>query len=86
MWEWLRAHAVSLYGTYWYERGIREYEFVFGRKPFAGMNVEKTMPALKEALSKYMTRASTHWGQGKLNPATIAWVLRQVERDASNGV
>ena len=86
MWEWLRAHAVPFYGTYWYERGFREYEFVFGRKAFAGANLEEALPALELALAKYMRQASTHWGQGTLNPATIAWVLRQVEQEVGNGV
>lgn len=87
MWTWLRAHAVSFYGTYWHTRGIREYEFIYGEKPFTGVNnPESLMPRIRAALETYMKQASTHWGQGKLNPATIAWVLRQVERESTNDV
>ncbi|ATU67004.1 HNH endonuclease [Piscinibacter gummiphilus] len=85
MWAWLRAHGAPFYGTYWRQRGFREYEFLFGRMPFAGMNIENAMPAIEDALSRYMRRASTHWGQGELNPSTIAWVLQQVEHELRNG-
>jgi len=80
MWVWLRAHAVNFYGTYWYNRGLREYEFIYGVKPLADIgDPEKLLPRLRAAVEKYITQTSTHWGQGKLNPATIAWLLRQVE-------
>lgn len=83
MWTWLRAHATSLYGTYWYNRGLREYEFIYGVKPLVGIgDPEKLLPRLHAAVEKYIKQTSTHWGQGKINPATIAWLLRQVEQEA----
>lgn len=85
MWEWLRAHAVPFYGTYWYERGFREYEFIFGKKPFAGYEEsDSLMPKLEAAMKKYIRKTSTHWGQGKANPATVAWVIRQVESEVES--
>ncbi|MCX7175002.1 MAG: HNH endonuclease [Proteobacteria bacterium] len=85
MWIWLRAHAVSFYGTYWYNRGLREYEFIYGAKPLAEIGEsEKLLPRLRGAVERYIKQTSTHWGQGKLNPATIAWLLRQVEQEARN--
>lgn len=84
MWTWLRAHAVSFYGTYWQERGFREYEFIFRRKPFAGVkDPELLMPRVRAALENYIKQVGTHWGQGKHNPATVAWLLRQVEMAAT---
>ncbi len=82
MWLWLRAHAVPFYGFYWYERGLREYEFVFGEKletSLAGVN--DFMLMFRVALEPHIRRTSMHWGQGKINPATIAWLLRQVVLD-----
>lgn len=87
MWVWLRAHAAQCYGTYWQERGFREYEFIFGEKPFSGLShsdelLQKASSLLKELFPK----TSTHWGQGKINPATLAWVLRQVDQEARRNV
>lgn len=85
MWTWLRAHAVSFYEMYWYERGFREFEFIFGRKPFAeSMDAVSLLPKVKVAIEKYINQTSTHWGQGKMNPATIAWLIRQAEQAANN--
>jgi hypothetical protein len=85
MWVWLRAHAVPFYGTYWQERGRREYELIYKEKPFDGLEpsedlLQKTRAILKELFPK----TSTHWGQGKINPATVAWVLRQVDQRTRN--
>ena len=85
MWIWLRAHAAIFYGQYWYDRGIREYEFVYGTKPFAEIKkVESLLPRLRKTIERYLKQTSTHWGQGKINPATIAWLLRQAELEARN--
>lgn len=86
MWTWLRVHAVPFYGLYWQERGFREYEFIFGKKPFDGLNLQEIMPALQDAMGRYMRETSTHWGQGKLNPSTIAWVLRRTEEELTISV
>src|SRR5439155_6535222 len=83
IWTWLRAHAVSFYGTYWHQRGFREYEFIYGKKPFAELPDEASLlPRFRAAIAKYIKQTSTHWGQGKLNPATVAWLLRQAEQEA----
>ena len=82
MWVWLRAHAVSFYDTYWQERGWREYEFIYGKKPFEGANnAESLLPRFRTCLAKRMKHVGMHWGQGRLNPATVAWLLRQLELD-----
>jgi hypothetical protein len=85
MWFWLRAHAVPFCGTYWYGRGLREYEFVFGEKLEVSLaDVEDFMPKFQTALEQHIRLTSTHWGQGKMNPATMAWLLRQVVLDVKN--
>lgn len=81
MWTWLRAHAVSIYGTYWHLRGLREYEFIFKSKPFAGLEPDATLQQrVHEVIERYMRKTNTHWGQGKLNPSTVAWLIRQAEQ------
>lgn len=79
MWAWLRAHAADFYGAYWYLRGFREYELVFGVKPFLGLDSADFLPKVRDVISEYFKDTSTHWGQGKMNPATLAWLIRQVE-------
>jgi len=83
MWVWLRAHAVPFYGTYWQERGGREYELIYKEKPFHGLKPsEELLQKTREILKELFSKTSTHWGQGKINPATVAWVLRQVDQRA----
>lgn len=86
MWIWLRAHATDFYETYWYLRGIREHEFVFGDKPFLGLKSGDYLPEFKDRLNKYFKGTCTHWSQGKINPATFAWVIRQVEMDVQQNL
>ena len=80
MWTWLRAHAVSFYGTYWQQRGLHEYEIIYGEKPFLGIeNPDKALELCREIIKSLCLKTSTHWGQGKLNPSTWAWIYRQVD-------
>jgi len=78
MWVWLRAHAADFYGTYWQNRGYREYEFIYGRVPFSSFD-KSLMLKIKLALKRLFKDTSTHWGQGKVNPATLAWLFRKIE-------
>lgn len=69
MWTWLRRHAVPHYGTYWYHRGLREYEFIYQRKPFASIQDESKMwPLVDSVLTQLFPKTNLHWGQGKINP------------------
>lgn len=83
MWTWLRAHAAVLYGTYWYIRGVREYELIYGKALLDECIQDSSilLPKIHASLAKYMEQTSTHWGQGKINPATIAWLLRQIVQE-----
>lgn len=83
MWVWLRAHAASYYGIYWQVRGIREYELIYGEKPFVGLQHSEALMQQVSALSQELFQnTNTHWGQGKLNPSTWAWVFRQIDQKA----
>ncbi|MEW4529902.1 HNH endonuclease [Maioricimonas sp. JC845] len=82
MWIWIRAHATSMYDTYWSLRGADEFEKMFGRQPFKGLDESSIDPkTAKEAVASAMRLASFHFGQGRLNPATIACVLHRVEQE-----
>jgi len=82
MWAWLRAHATSTYETYWTERGLREYELIFKRKPFSGVRDSKLFEkSIRTAMRRHLRSAIVHFGEGRLNPSTIAWVISSVEKD-----
>lgn len=82
MWVWLRTHATTLYETYWTERGLREYELIFKRKPFWGVHDSKLFEkSIRTAMQKYLTSVIVHFGEGRLNPSTIAWVISNVEKE-----
>jgi len=80
MWIWLRATCVPFYDLYWTARGIQEFERMFGRKPFQGSEfkdseVANAITILQEELQK----AIVHFGEGRLNPSTIASVFALLE-------
>jgi hypothetical protein len=70
---------VSLYDTAWILRGVEEFERLFKRKPFAGTNLEAIFPIVRESLRRYRRRAIIHFGEGRLNPSTVAWIIGQIE-------
>ena len=81
MWLWLRAHAVPLYDTYWTLRGMEEFEKIFKRKPFSDITDDKCSEEKKRAMFSVLFRkVSVHYGEGRLNPATLAWMLAQIEK------
>jgi 5-methylcytosine-specific restriction endonuclease McrA len=79
MWLWLRSRSVSLYDTAWIIRGVEEFERLFKRKPFAGMDLDAIFPIIRESLRTYRRRAIIHFGEGRLNPSTVAWIIGQIE-------
>jgi hypothetical protein len=40
------------------------------------------MQKVKDIVEEIFSKTSTHWGQGKINPATWALVFRQVDQRA----
>jgi 5-methylcytosine-specific restriction endonuclease McrA len=83
MWLWLRSRSVSLYDTAWIIRGLEEFERIFKRKPFDGMELASIFPVFRRSLEKFRRKAIIHFGEGRLNPATVAWVISQIESDIS---
>jgi hypothetical protein len=81
MWKWLRAHAVPFYETYWTLRGMEEFEKIFGRKAFAGIDKTIGDDFVISVLRRSIAKATIHFGEGRLNASTIAWILAQVESE-----
>lgn len=40
------------------------------------------MKKVMDVAQQIFQKTSTHWGQGKINPATWAWVFRQIDEEA----
>lgn len=80
MWIWLRTACVPFYGTYWLIRGYFEFEQMFGRLPFTGIGLNETQLKMAENLiQEEMGNTTIHFGEGLMNPSTIACVFAKVE-------
>ncbi len=80
MWIWLRATSVPFYETWIWSKALQEFEKMFGRLPFAGQNADELLncdwkPVAREEWEKTVI----HFGEGRLNPATLACVLAATE-------
>lgn len=80
MWMWLRAEAFPFYDSFWTDRGFKEYEKIFGRRAFSGMTDPNLTARIGEALRTQLNKTTIHFGEGRLNPSTIAWVIASVEQ------
>lgn len=82
MWLWLRSTCEPFYDTYWSARGAEEFQRIFKRKPFAGLDelagADERARSLFKALFDQVT---IHWGEARLNPATVAWIYWRIEQE-----
>ena len=76
-WDWLKAQKTFLYDTYWTIRGMKEYEDIY--KESFMESFQKTN-AKNEDFEIYLNKkknfVTIHFGEGRLNPSTIAGILR----------
>lgn len=88
MWRWLRATCVPFYDTYWTFRGMQEFETLFGRRPLSGLGTDEGHNSLgdefSELLAAELRRVVIHFGEGRLNPSTIACVMAEVEQTVAH--
>jgi hypothetical protein len=84
IWVWLRRYAVTFYDTDWIIRGYEEFERIFRRKPFAELQEDVPENKIIDALKKYRNRAIIHFGEGRPNPATVAWLFSKIESEFSD--
>ncbi len=76
-WEWLKAHKSPFYDTYWTIRGMKEYNVIY-KETFEEIAMRlKIEPEEFEAFLKEQKNFVTiHFGEGRLNPSTIAGIIR----------
>lgn len=80
MWIWLRATCVPFYDSYWTIRGNFEFEQMFGRLPFSEIELSESQKQLAEKFFEEEIRNATiHFGEGRMNPSTIACIFARVE-------
>lgn len=89
MWDWIRAYGVPFYGTFWFIRGMKEYQFIYHktiRQELADIlmragvapDSEEAMEVTKAYTQKMSQQASTHFAQPYFNTATIAGLFRML--------
>lgn len=80
MWFWLKGTSVPFYDTYWTMRGAREFEEMFGRKPFEEIDTGNYKDEdFKKMINEEINNATIHFGEGRLNPSTIACIFAKIE-------
>lgn len=76
-WEWLRAQKVSFYDTYWTIRGMKEYAEIYKEKIEDSMMKLNAKPEeFKQFLESQSNFVTIHFGEGRLNPSTLAGIMR----------
>lgn len=81
-WDWLIAQrdlSYKLYDSYWTFRGMKEYEDIYKETiTTTAKNCGLDADEVKEYILDRTISAKTtvHFGEGRLNPATIAGILR----------
>jgi hypothetical protein len=85
MWIWLRATCVPLYNSYWIKRGCDEFKIMFGREPISWMaDLQLSDSDLAQEcnamVNAELKRAIVHFGEGRLNPSTIACIIAEAEK------
>jgi hypothetical protein len=83
MWLWLRSRAVSLYGTEWIMRDLEEFERSYGRKPFKNLEQNLIQENIISLIRKFKSKTIIHFGEGKQNPSTVAWIFAQIEKESA---
>jgi len=80
MWIWLRATHSPRYDSYWTIRGEEEFKRMFNRKPFTYINEDRiNMDDLRELANDEFKKTIIHFGEGGLNPSTIACIFAEIE-------
>jgi hypothetical protein len=76
----MRTTCVPFYDLYWTTRGVEEFEKMFGRKPFSTLDFDQVSEKdALELLRQEIKKATIHFGQGRMNPSTIASIFALIE-------
>jgi hypothetical protein len=76
-WDWLKAQRTALYDSYWTIRGMKEYFDIYKERIEESMARLNIQPKDFQEFLKEQTKSITiHFGEGRLNPSTIAGIMR----------
>ena len=77
-WDWLKAQKTSFYNTYWTIRGFIEYEQIYKEDIILALfQTNLTYEDLKVFLEENIKNTAIHFGEGRINPSTIAGLIRK---------
>lgn len=88
MWIWLQSEPRSGH-LFWTMRGLEEFERMFGRRFLSSVSIsskeecDSLLESAKQLLAEMYKKVIVHYGEGRLNPATTACVLAQIEEQVS---
>ncbi|WP_028829879.1 HNH endonuclease [Proteocatella sphenisci] len=80
MWDWIRAYGTSFYDTFWFLKGMQEYEFIYGKsfeEELSRLNIDDEIQ-FKDLFEDELKKTAFHFGHPYLNSATVAGVMRIV--------
>ena len=80
-WDWLLAQKASFYDTYWIRRAFTEYKDIY-KESIVEIIInyelnDNTIINLLNYLNTKHPNVAIHFGEGKLNPSTLAGLIRQ---------
>ncbi|MBJ7428768.1 MAG: hypothetical protein JHD28_07425 [Bacteroidia bacterium] len=80
--DWLKSQKTDIYGFYWQMRGLKEYESIYNEtieEAFSrcGIGINE-MNKIEIEIKNAMERTIIHFGEGRLNPSTIAGIFKKV--------
>lgn len=75
-WDWLKSCKAHFYDTYWTIRGMKEYERIYAEKIEDVVTRLQIKPEqFKTFLEEKENFVTIHFGEGRLNPSTIAGII-----------
>ena len=89
MWDWIKSYKVPLYETFWQIQGMKEYEFIYGKKVSQEINEiltqcgksrsDKDVEAfIINCITSVSKEAIKHFGQPYFNTVTMAGLYRMM--------
>ena len=76
-WDWLQVQKAALYDTYWTKRGMLEYQDIYGEDVVElFLRLKINIIDFQHFLKKKEHMVAIHFGEGRLNPSTIAGLFR----------
>lgn len=87
MWIWLYKTGGPMY---WELRGAEEYRKMFGREPLARLEeivetIEISEDMARAMIKEELKKTIRHFGEGRLNPSTMASVFFKIEEKLLKG-